>query len=153
MTTKQAIRSVLKDTNKFIVGDYNGQKWYCPDGSFATVDNIYAMYKPKKSQDIFAFKPDNKQPRMSGIFDQVAKGHYVPSTTLEVPETTYTELLNGVTTVRVNTDYLQLMQALYPTAKFYIDTAFSYSPVKVIVRDYTKEDLYKLVAMIMPLHK
>jgi hypothetical protein len=59
----------------------------------------------------------------------------------------------GSTKVLVNKKYYELMQALYPTAKFWIDTAYTYSPVRVVVRNYTNSDkLYTIVGLIMPLH-
>ena len=153
MTTKQAIRKVLTSTSQFIIGDYNGQKWYCPDGFIATVDDIYAQYKPKKSQafDVDAFRRNEaRQPKMATIIER--SGDYKPvQSTVDMPELGQTMLVNEQMSVQVNTQYLQLMQALYPTGKIYIDTAYKYSPVRIVVRNYTAGDLHKIVALIMPL--
>ena len=156
MTTKQAIRSILKDTDRFIIGDYNGQKWYCPDGHIATIDDIYSQYKPKKSQsfDIDAFRrTEARQPLMDTIIER--DGQYVEveqlNKNLNSDDGSSFYLQAGNTKVLVNKQYYELMQALYPTGVFHIDTAYSYSPIRVVVRDYTKGDLYKIVALIMPL--
>jgi len=148
MTTKQAIRTVLKDTKKFVIGDYNGQKWYCPDGYIATTDDIYSQYKPKKSQlDNFKqFEHVNNQPKLEGIFDRINQGDYVPVTnTTNIINTCYTELSGGIDGVeeKVNTTYLKFMQVLYPEAHFEIDSTYKYSPVKVVENNQT-------VALIMP---
>jgi hypothetical protein len=146
-----AIRKVLSTTDKFIIGDYNGQKWYCPDAACATVDNIYAMYKPKKAQDVTAFADAGKQPKMNTIIERDGQYELVKST---VAMGDNTMLVNEKTTVLVNTQYLELMQALYPTGKLWVDTTYSYSPVRIVVRDYVNSDQrYTIVGLIMPLHR
>lgn len=153
MTTKQAIRKVLTNTDRFIIGDYNGQKWYCPDAFIATIDNIYEQYKPKKSQDVDAFTDASKQPKMNAIFNRTSDGSYQVATTLDNADVdTQTYLVAGNSETLVNRQYLEFMQALYPTAHFEIDTVYKYSPVKVVVRDHVNGG-NKLVALIMPLHR
>jgi hypothetical protein len=154
MTTKQAIRSVLKNTDRFIIGDYNGQKWYCPDAYIATIDNIYANYKPRKSQDMGGFEHISNQPVMNTILERDGQYTLVQSI---VPGVEQTLLVTDKMTVTVNTQYLQLMQTLYPTARFEIDTLYKYSPVHVVVKNYTVTNstgghLLEVVALIMPLH-
>lgn len=152
MTTKQAIKTALRDTNKFIIGDYNGQKWYCPQGSFATIDNIYAQYKPLKKQLdlVHAFDHVDKQPKMESIIDNPNSIYELVESTVPSPDNTI--LVNKSTTALVNTDYFQLMQVLYPSATYWLDKHYSYGPIKVMVKDYINGG-NKLVAMIMPLHK
>jgi hypothetical protein len=153
MTTKQSIRKVLTNTNKFIIGDYHGQKWYCPDGYIATSDNIYDQYKPKKSQlnNFQEFIHVNNQPKMETIINN-QNSKYIP---VEQLNKSYTEgtlyLQAGDHKVLVNKVYYELMETLYPTGIFYIDSYYSYSAVRIVVKNYTAGDLYKIVGLIMPL--
>jgi len=153
MTTKQLIRSVLKDTDKFIIGNYNGQKWYCPDGYIATIDDIYSQYKPKKSQldTIDLFRGDVlKQPKMDTIINREGTNYIEVQHIGDVQKETSLYLFSGSHKTLVNSRYYEFMKQLYPTAKFQIDTNFYYSPIKVTVKDYIN-NCDKLVALIMPL--
>lgn len=149
MTTKQAIRKVLSNTDRFIVGDMDGQKWYCPDGYIATTTDIYSEYKPKKSQQFnYDVRLETaRQAKMNGIFDKLADSYYNPITnSVKITDSYYTTLSNLSMSVDVNSDYYEFMQVLYPNARFELDSKYWYSPVKVIENN-------KLVALIMPLKK
>ena len=147
MTTKQLTRKVLNRTNRFIIGDLNGQKWYCPDGYFATDKNIYADYKPLKSnQDrINNFRDVNTQPKMQAIFDKVNEGNYVQVEQLNKHDCeSFIYLQAGNHKVTIQKDYYLLLEALYPEAHFEINTSYKYMPVKVVEKN-------KTVGLIMPL--
>lgn len=142
MTTKQAIRKLLSNTDRFIIGDYNGQKWQCPDAYIAVKTDIYGQYKPKKSQDVNAFADASKQPKMDTIFNR--SGEYAVAHVSNTDDTTVT-LTAGDTNVLVNKQYYEFMQVLYPDTVLMVDTGFKYSPVRVIENN-------EPVALIMPLH-
>lgn len=155
MTTRQLTRRVLSNTNRFIIGDYNGEKWYCPDGKIATIDNIYEQYVPKKSQvDNFKqFEHVNNQPKMNGIFEQpdVTYSDVISTSELEndfnMPLVTRELYAKDVCT-KVNNDYYNFLTALYPNATVRIVTEGKYKlytyPVRLVQDN-------KIVALIMPL--
>jgi len=132
----KTLRNRALKGQRIITGDYYGDTWSCTD-AFATEFDIFKDYKTNKYNQVMPGRP---------LLDKIIErdGHYVDATALEVPETNTTELLNGVTKVLINTDYIRLMQALYPGAILAIDTAYSYSPVRVVKNN-------KLVGVIMPL--
>lgn len=151
MTTRQLTRRVLSNTNRFIIGDYNGQKWYCPDGNIATIDNIYEQYTPKKSQvDNFKqFEHVNNQPKMNRIIEQegVVYSDVEVATRNDNIMVLYAFNKQDIK-ISVNAEYYNFLTALYPNATIQIVTEGKYKlytyPVRLVQDN-------KIVALIMPL--
>jgi len=134
---KSIINKALRDLNRLITGEYNGQDWYCPGGYFATTEPIYKDYKLKKDQYYIEQKP-----KLDEIFERLSD-QYSTATDFQTapPELNTTQLVYGNTGVLVNTAYFELFEDLGADR---FDIADKLDPVKVYKSN-------KLIGLIMPL--
>ncbi len=59
MAYKTERNRVLKDANRLIVADMNGENWACPDAFFATAYPIYDGYKVQSKNGKFWAEYEN----------------------------------------------------------------------------------------------
>lgn len=132
---------VLKNVNRLITAEFNGENWVAPDGYFATAYPIYEGYRVKKDQTIPEFKPDLNKVLPTSKYKQAKK---VEKSTLG----DYIDIsINDDDIYTVNADYYTFLKGIYPDARVYVDTTGNkYSPVFLKIDDV-------LVAVIMPIKK
>lgn len=131
----------LKDANRLITADMNGEDWACPDGHFATAYPIYDGYKMKKSQRVpyVDYKPD-----LAAI---LPTGEYTEAKYAGRDENDCAQIMNIATgqIYSVNGDFYNLLTNIYPRAVLKVITnGDKFAPIEM-------HDNEILVAVVMPL--
>lgn len=138
----------LKNIDRLITSELNGEDWACPDGHFAIAYQIYDGYRVKKDQRVPDIKPD-----LSKVLDYDSK--YIQADNIDflptgIDGTNRTDVYRFESTNGywdINADYYNLVMNIYPGAKFYVDeTGYNFTPIEV-----KQDDV--LVAVIMPLKR
>lgn len=137
--------NALRDSNRLIVADYNGQDWYT-DTYFATKYNVFEGYRQKKSQELYANGLNNTgKPKLDTIID--TNQVYKQATATEQPpvdnEVMTTVVFNSENSEKIKTVYYKLMQTL-GADRFEITTDTRLNPVKVYKQN-------ELIGVVMPL--
>lgn len=131
----------LRNINRLITADLNGENWYSPDGHFAVAYPIYDGYKVKKNQNI----PENKPKLDNALSPNI---DYIKADNIEYKEdsNTYCITANG-NYWDVNADYYNLIMNIYPEGVLYVDkTGYNFTPIEVKHTDV-------LVGLLMPLKR
>lgn len=146
MAYKTDRNRILRDINRLIIADMNGETWACPDAYFATAYPIYNGYKVKKDQTDWAGKD---RPKLHEVLKQFVnyiepdKVERVTSHGLERVRLAWADTVE----LEVNAQYYDFLMGLYPgaVAKVCID-GVKYAPVEI-------HSDGALVGVIMPLNK
>lgn len=148
MAYKTERNKILKNTNRLIVADMNGENWACPDAYFATAYPIYDGYKVKKDQLEWGTQA---KPKLHEVLKQFTN-YIEPDKTERVKRDGRS--VDGGEVVRlswsgdysfdVNSEYYDFLMGLYPQAvvKICIDGG-TVAPVEL-------HNDGALVAVIMP---
>jgi len=136
----------LKNVDRLIIADMNGDKWCAPDGYFATAHDIYAGYRIKKSQHIPEMAPDLQKILPSTEYVKAKKVEFLPTAINGVSTGRYSYDIYRINDcIDINAVYYDLIMSIYPDAKIHVDKSdYRLAPVK-LYQDKT------LVAVIMPL--
>jgi hypothetical protein len=137
---------VLKDANRLIVANMNGENWACPDGHFAVAHNIYEGYRVKKDQTDWT---DKQKPLLHEVLK--SNSDYALAEFVEVSENdanhTFISSTASPEAYMVNSDYWGLLKNIYPEALPFIATdGYKFAPVELQLNGV-------LVAVLMPLRK
>lgn len=138
--------TALRDSNKLIVADYNGQDWYT-DTYFATKYNVFEGYKQKKSQTLYTNGQNNdgKKPQLKTIIEN--GNTYATATATEQPpkdnEVMTTLLKTDNNSEKIQTIYFRLMQTL-GADRFEVARNVSLYPVRAYKNN-------QLIGVVMPL--
>lgn len=153
---KQARNRVLRDVNKLIIAEYNGQRWSAPDGYFAVNVDIYDGYRVKKDQEQFydnykAYNID-KLPKLTGIVHNPDNGDYALAEFETVENETFTRITSTATDRQylVNTERLEFIKKLYPNAVPFVSINGQYKPYQTPVRMQIGNEI---IGVIMPVRE
>lgn len=140
MKYKQLRNKALTDATRLItaIDTRNSEKWFTPDGYFATTFDIYEGYKVKKEHQI----PD-QNPKMESILESLTKTP-TKATKSAPDENGHVVISFGEARETVNSLYLELLEVLHDKPTLYIDTERRYAPVQL----YKGK---KMMALLMPL--
>lgn len=137
--------NALRDSDRLIVADYNGQNWYT-DTYFATKYNVFDGYKQKKSQTLYTNGQNNTgKPKLDTIIEN--NRVYKQAKVTEQPpvdnEVMTTVVFNSENSEKIQTIYYRLMQTL-GADRFEITTDTRLNPIKVYKQN-------ELIGVVMPL--
>jgi hypothetical protein len=143
MTTgyKTLRNKALQTANRLILCKCNDEIWSAPGGYFAVNFDIY-QDMPLRSYHLDV--REQGRPDLGKVLSN-APNKYEAVTSITASEDEGFMYLSGASTeVKVNSDYLQLLQKLYPEAT--MSAAGTFDPVRF-------EQNGKLVAVLMPVRK